>query len=183
MKFRTQVGILTVVIIGLFAYAVYLSFQVQEGKSTLQKTYDELLDTNQKLEISSTKLQVSRDSLENVMKQLNVWETGDQKKRERQEQRKAYKLGVEVQANNANYQKLIAYVVSAGFEVEYVNQNRGGISESPRIYIYSEKSRPIALELKNELEKQFPNLQRIGDIRMGGSSGSSNLLAIKLRFN
>lgn len=175
MKFRIIVSILTLVIIALFITAVVLSMRLKTSLRTAE-------DLNVSLVESEKEVLKKNAALESVMKELNVWEKSDQDKRKKEVSRGKYKIGIEVQANNKNLYDLIAYTVGSGFKLEYVNQNRGGISGKPVMFYYSEEGKKIAEELKVELKSEFKKIVDFA-IKKGGSGGASNLITAKLIVN
>ncbi|MBN2175742.1 MAG: hypothetical protein JW731_16550 [Bacteroidales bacterium] len=184
MKFKIAVSILTVAIIGLFVTALYLSSKLVIAKNDAIDAKNKLNVINTRLQKTSDSLASTNEELEKVMKRLNVYEKGDQLKREKQLERGKYNLGIDVQADNKNYQDLIAFAVTAGFEIKYINQQRRDISEEPVIYYYSDadSTRRVAEQLKNDLIAEFDNLDEI-NIERGRSSEPPTTITAKLRFN
>ena len=175
MKFRILVSILTLLVIGLFFVAITLSNSLKNSKHALEMQ-------NIELQRQDSVLQNYSDSLETIMKKLNVWESADQRKRENQLKRGGFNIGITAQANNKNFHDLIAYTIGSGFQLAYANQERGGINGPPRIFYYSEEGKAVAEDLKSDLETHFSNLAEITEIQRGRSSEDAKTITVYLQF-
>lgn len=182
MKFKIVVSILTIAIIGLFVTVLYQSYNLVIAKNDAIVAKNKLRVTNDSLQLTYNNLATTTAELESVMKKLNVFEKSDQLKREKQLQRGKYKLGIDVQANNKNYQSLIAFAVGSGFEINYVNQQRRDISVDPVIFYYSDDALEIAEQLKEDLAARFDNLADI-NVMKGLTHEDPTTITAKLRFN
>jgi hypothetical protein len=181
MKFKIVIYILTIAIIGLFVTAVYQSSRLVIAKNNAVIAKDKLKQFNDSLQKTYDSLASTKEALVEVMKKLNVYEKSDRVKREKQLQRGKYNLGINVQANDKNYQSLIAFAVTSGFEIKYINQHRQFKPGDPVIYYYSDDAENIAEQLKNDLTSKFDNLAEI-NVMKGISHEPPSTITAELRF-
>jgi hypothetical protein len=185
MKFRVVVSILTIAILGLFITVIVQSANLVASKNKTEALNKDLKISQLKLQNSKDSISIMYDTLESVMKRLDVWDDSAQKEREKQLKNRKYKLGIEVQANKADYQSLVAYTVGSGFQISYINKRSGQISSTNSvIYYYSPEGKLIAEELKHDLAEKFPDkLAKIKEVKQGGNRNTpGNVITAKLGF-
>jgi len=180
LKFKLVVYILIILILGMFAYSIKLTYDLKDAVNNEKIAATKAANAAIAAEKSKDSIQVLNTQLEDVLKKLDVFEDSDREERQKQLNRKKFQLGFTVQARNKEYMDLIAYCIGSGFKLEYANQERRYIP-NPVIYWYSEEGRVAAEDLKTDLKEKFPKFSDF-EIKKGGSSKPPNTLTARLNF-